>query len=67
MIIVITLKKVLIWIQSEILDLNWHMIQCMESRKNVINRLLPETLQIHTDDNPGFQNQYHQNLFIEIC
>ena len=34
--------------------------------KNVINRLLPETLQIHSDDNPGFQNQL-QNLYIEIC
>ena len=34
--------------------------------KNVINRLLPETLQIHSDDNPGFQNQapepIHRNL-----
>ena len=34
--------------------------------KNVINRLLPETLQIHTEDNPGFQNQapepIHRNL-----
>ena len=38
----------------------------MYGGKNVINRLLPETLQIHTDDNPGFQNQapepIHRNL-----
>ena len=34
--------------------------------KNVISRLLPETLQIHTDDNPGFHGQspepIHRNL-----
>ena len=38
----------------------------MYGGKNVINRLLPETLQIHTEDNPGFQNQapepIHRNL-----
>ena len=42
------------------------MIQCMKAEKNVINRLLPETLQIHSDDNPGFQNlspePIHRNL-----
>ena len=34
--------------------------------KNVISRLLPETLQIHTDENPGFHGQapepIHRNL-----
>ncbi|MGY8989105.1 MAG: phosphoglucomutase/phosphomannomutase family protein [Flavobacteriales bacterium] len=34
--------------------------------KNVISRLLPETIQIHTDDNPGFHGQspepIHRNL-----
>jgi phosphomannomutase len=34
--------------------------------KNVISRLLPKTLQIHTDDNPGFHGQapepIHRNL-----
>ena len=34
--------------------------------KNVISRLLPETLQIHADDNPGFYGQapepIHRNL-----